>query len=99
MGTAEELRRLGLEVTCTDVKPLRGSVRDDVFEPDLSLYEGAAAIYLVRPGEEMQGGALRLARRVGADLVVRPLGDEVIAEGSPELFNVDGTPLYLWKSR
>lgn len=95
-GTADALRAEGYDVITTDVKGVEGAVRDDVFDPDPGVYEGAAAIYLVRPGEEMQAAALRLARDVGADLVVRPLGDEVLGEGDPELFNVRGTPLYVW---
>lgn len=94
--TAEALRNAGYDVVTTDVKPVRDAVRDDVFRPDESLYQGAAAIYLVRPGTEMQAAALHIAHAVSADLVVRPLGNEITGRGDPELVNVDGAPIYVW---
>lgn len=97
--TADALRNAGFDVLTTDVRPGLGDATDDVFDPDPELYRGAAALYLVRPGEEMQPPALRLARRVSADLAVRPLGTEVIRTGDPELHTVDGTPIYLWRRR
>lgn len=95
--TAEELREEGFSVVVTDKRRLDHAVRDDVFEPDVELYRGASAIYMVRPGEEMQGAALELAREVGCDLVVRPLAGEVLGSGGPDLRNVEGTPLYVWE--
>lgn len=97
--TADDLRSRGYDVLTTDVRPGLGDATDDVFDPDPDLYRGAAALYLVRPGEEMQPPARRLARRVGADLAVRPLGTEVVGTGDPELHTVDGTPIYLWRHR
>lgn len=97
--TAEALRAEGFDVTCTDIEEAEGAVRDDVFDPDTEIYRDAAAMYLVRPGEEMQAAALELAENVGADLAVRPLGTEVISRGDPDLHNLDGTPIYLWKNR
>lgn len=97
--TADDLRSAGYDVLTTDVEPGHGDATDDVFDPDPALYRDADAIYLVRPGEEMQSAALRLARRVTADLAVRPLGTEVIGTGDPDLHTVEGTPVYLWRRR
>jgi len=97
--TAEALRAEGFDVTCTDIEEVEGAVKDDVFDPDPEIYRDAAVVYLVRPGEEMQAAAHELAENVGADLAVCPLGTEVTSRGGPDLYNLDGTPIYLWKNR
>jgi uncharacterized UPF0146 family protein len=54
-------------------------VEDDVFSPDPDLYRGASLLYSIRPPLEMQLAMGRLASEVGAELIVRPLADEVAA--------------------
>ncbi len=76
----------GVEVKCTDIHPEPGVagaevIRDDVHEPDVSLYRGAEVIYAVRPGVEMVPSMIRLAQRVNADLLVYHLGGEMYMEG------------------
>jgi len=68
------------EVICTDVA---GSgpegvryVRDDVFKPDMSVYEGASLIYSIRPPVDMQDAIAAIAKKVGADLLIRPFASE-----------------------
>ncbi|HWG89648.1 MAG TPA: UPF0146 family protein [Candidatus Thermoplasmatota archaeon] len=73
----------GLKVRVTDVAP---KVReapppleahlDDLWEPNLDLYRGAALLYAIRIPEELQAPAARLARTVGAPLALLPLKDE-----------------------
>lgn len=73
----------GMDVLVTDVDPrvleapreLRAKV-DDLLDPKVGLYEGAALIYAQRIPEELQLAAARLAHRVGAPLALRPLKDE-----------------------
>ena len=89
-GRHETLRALratrpDLRVRATDVRPeaLHGlppgveGVVDDLHRPRAEVYAGAALLYVVRPGEEMQPALARLARTVGAPLAVRPLGSEL----------------------
>jgi uncharacterized UPF0146 family protein len=71
---AETLRELGLEVLTVDLEG--GDVADDVSRPRLELYEGASLIYALRPNPELLPHLERLADRVGADLLVRPLPGE-----------------------
>lgn len=59
---------------------------DDLYQPDPAWYSGADLIYSVRPGVEMVPALIDLARRIGADLVVYHLGDEVYESGG-ELIN------------
>jgi len=51
-------------------------VRDDIFDPDLRIYEGASLLYSIRAPAEMQRATASVALRVGADVIIRPLGSE-----------------------
>ena len=71
----------GLQVILTDreerlVAGLKVE-KDDIFSPRLELYRGAGLIYSIRPPLEMQLAMGDLAAKVGADVLVRPLMDEV----------------------
>lgn len=96
----------GTEVVVTDTDPrvreapppLRGEV-DDVLRPRLGLYEGAALLYAVRLPEDLHAPALALARRVGADLALRLLGDEAPAAPRPpdEVLTAAGGAWHVWR--
>jgi uncharacterized UPF0146 family protein len=74
----------GCEVLVTDTDPrvlgapapLRAAV-DDAFRPQRALYEGAALLLAVRAPEELQVAVAALARAVGADVLLLPLGQEL----------------------
>jgi uncharacterized UPF0146 family protein len=83
---ARLIKAAGALMLCTDIRPgIRHDglavVTDDVFEPDLRLYEGADLIYAVRPGVEMVPPLIALARRVNSDLLVYHLGCEIYGDG------------------
>ncbi|MHC1626161.1 MAG: UPF0146 family protein [Methanoculleaceae archaeon] len=84
---ARLLREAGIEVVTTDLSPVPVAesqvpvVIDDIFEPRLEIYEGADAIYSIRPGPEMVPPMIAIARRVSADLLVYHLGDEIYGDG------------------
>ena len=86
---AEIVLGAGALLLATDVKELpAGPVPvtiDDVFDPDISLYEGADVIYAVRPAIEMIPPLVSLARRAGSDLVVYHLGFEIYADGGEKI--------------
>ena len=71
----------GLDVVLTDREErLLGGLRvekDDIFSPRPELYRGASLLYSIRPPLEMQLAMGLLAARIGADVLVRPLMDEV----------------------
>ncbi|HUW85995.1 MAG TPA: UPF0146 family protein [Methanoregula sp.] len=58
---------------------------DDVFRPDISLYEGAELIYAIRPAVEMIPPLITLARRINCDLLVYHLGFETYGNGGEKI--------------
>jgi uncharacterized protein len=78
---ALDLAARGLDVVLTDKEErLLGGLRvlkDDIFSPRLELYRGASLLYSIRPPLEMQIAMGSLAAEIGADVLVRPLMDEV----------------------
>ncbi len=52
------------------------ALADDVLFPRLPVYEGANLVYSLHPPMELVPALERVARMVGADLLVAPLSDE-----------------------
>jgi uncharacterized UPF0146 family protein len=52
-------------------------VADDVFSPNLDLYQEASLLYSIRPPLEMQIAMGRIALDIGAEVILRPLADEI----------------------
>ncbi|MDD1693338.1 MAG: hypothetical protein LUQ71_01305 [Methanoregula sp.] len=87
---AEIIHAAGIPVRCTDVRALslpEGIVFtiDDVFEPDLSFYQGADVIYAIRPAVEMVPSLISLAERAGCDLLVYHMGFEIYGNGGERI--------------
>ncbi|KDE55135.1 UPF0146 family protein [Methanoculleus sp. MH98A] len=83
---ARLIKAAGALMLCTDIRPGvphdgLDVVTDDIFEPDLRLYEGADLIYAVRPGVEMVPPLIALADRIDSDLLVYHLGCEIYGDG------------------
>ena len=78
---AQGLQARGLDVVLTDKEErLLGGLlveKDDIFSPRLELYQGASLLYSIRPPLEIQLAMGLLALKLGADVLVRPLMDEV----------------------
>ncbi len=75
------LQARGLDVVLTDKEErllcgLRVE-KDDIFSPRLELYLGASLLYSIRPPQEMQLAMGLLAAKLRADILIRPLQDEV----------------------
>jgi len=102
-----ELQRLlpECEVIVTDVaEPPKLSgrvkfVRDDITEPKSSIYEGAALIYAVRPPPELQPYLLEVARKAGADLLIKPLASESISLRGGNLINYQGVAFHVFMGK
>lgn len=96
-------RRSDLEVVITDREERSlGCLRmkkDDIFSPCLDIYQGASLLYSIRPPLELQIAMGTLARKLGADLLIRPLADEIaeLPGFSRSLFNVGEARFYLFK--
>jgi uncharacterized UPF0146 family protein len=108
-GRVLEVARLlsarGLEVVLTDREErLQGSLcteKDDIFAPRMELYRGASLIYSIRPPLELQIAMGEVAARVGADILVRPLQDEVaeLPGFARRLVNVGEARFYLFRAK
>ncbi len=68
------------DLICTDVTdpgtPGLRFVRDDIYKPDLSLYQGAVLVYSIRPPTDMWVSIAGVASAAGADLIIRPFSSE-----------------------
>ncbi|HSQ93790.1 MAG TPA: UPF0146 family protein [Methanoregula sp.] len=83
---AQILSRAGKLLRSTDIKTVPvpedlAFVVDDVFLPDISLYENADVIYAIRPAIEMVPSLIMLAQRINCDLIVYHLGFESYGTG------------------
>ncbi len=69
-----------LDVVVTDVlgKKYYGVkfCRDDIFAPDIGIYRNASLLYSIRPPIDLQDAMAKVAKEVGADLLIRPFGNE-----------------------
>ncbi len=68
--------------------------KDDVMSPDLTLYQNSQLLYSLRPPLEIQCGILNVAQVVQADVLIMPLGDEIVEALSGFLRNYYGLALY-----
>ena len=69
-----------LDVVVTDINEQEYAgvrfCRDDIFAPDMSIYMKATLIYSIRPPIDMQEAIAQIAKKVGADILIRPFGNE-----------------------
>ncbi len=97
---ASRLNTLDLVITDREKRDLEGITvhADDIFSPRREIYEGASLLYSLRPPLEVQIAMGKLARVIGADVLVRPLGDEVAElEGfARKLVNTGEARFYLF---
>jgi uncharacterized UPF0146 family protein len=99
---ARIVRDAGIPIRCTDIRPVPSCngipvFRDDIFSPDDAIYGGADLLYAIRPGVEMVPPMIALARKIGADLLVYHLGNEVYGSGG-EIVDC-GVILHRYQSR
>ena len=93
------LQARGLRVGATDIQPEFVGLPvefDDIRSPRLDLYEGAQAIYAVRPPLELLPSLKGLANKLAIDLIVKPLADEPV-DGL--LINYGGSYFYLFPTQ
>ena len=97
------LKRSDLEVVVTDKQERNlGCLRvekDDIFSPRTDIYHGASLLYSIRPPLELQLAMGTLAMKLGADIIIRPLADEVaeLPYFSRSLLNVGEARFYLYQ--
>lgn len=69
---------------------------DDVSEPDLDIYEDSDLIYSIRTPYELYGHILKLAKKIGADILIKPLASEETPSWG-RLVNYSGSSFYFWE--
>lgn len=94
-----------LDVVVTDVNEQKYTgvrfCRDDIFAPDMEIYKNASLIYSIRPPIDIQDAIAKVAKKVGADLLIRPFGNEKADLGmyyrEYELVNYKKARFYLYR--
>lgn len=90
----------GISVFATDIRPFHYRklkvIVDDITKPDLSLYDGINLIYSMRPPPEVVPYMERLAEKVSADLIIKPLSSEYLEGG--RLIRNGNTTFFLWNN-
>ncbi len=95
-----------LDVVVTDVNEQKHTgvrfCRDDIFAPDIGIYKNASLIYSIRPPIDLQDAIAKVAKEVGADLLIRPFGNEKADLGKYymeyKLVNYKKARFYLYRS-
>lgn len=63
-----------------DINPSNDEIiKDDVTNPNYSIYENADLIYSIRPPEEIQKDISDIARNVGCDCILKPFSSEELS--------------------
>ncbi len=87
-----------LEIDAVDSRLAPIYVKDDVTCPVLHVYRGASLIFSFRPPLEIQSSILALSERIGADVLIKPFGSEIIEDVRLSLQSFRGVPLYLFRN-
>ncbi len=72
--------------------------KDDITSPDLRLYQNVQLLYSIRPPLEIQRGILNVAQVVHADVLIKPLGDEITEALRAFLRNYRGIVFYYFRA-
>lgn len=83
------------QIIATDVAG-RGVIIDDITRPNISIYENAELIYSIRPPPELYPHLENIARKVGADLIVRSLSSDFVKTRG-KIINYKKASFYLYK--
>ncbi|OKY78716.1 MAG: putative small methyltransferase [Candidatus Methanohalarchaeum thermophilum] len=76
--------------------------KDDVFDPDLDLYQGTNLIYAIRPPIEIQKPISEICKKVQSHLLIKPIQNEI--QDLSQFFqqfhlkNIKKTAVYLGKN-
>ena len=66
-----------IDLIMTDIDPANEDiVKDDVFNPNMSIYEDADILFSIRPPGELQEAIMKIRDEVNATLIIKPLFNE-----------------------
>lgn len=84
----------------TDINPSKDDIiKDDIENPNLSLYENIDIIYSIRPPYELQSYIMSLRDKVNATLIIKPLTNETLHSrlNKMKLINYKGLSFYIYE--
>ncbi len=94
-------KELSINIKLIDIHPTNEKIiKDDITKPNLKLYKDADLIYSIRPPEELQQDLVQLAKKINADLIIKPLSTEEInhnLQNKFKLINYHKTSFYIMK--
>lgn len=94
-------RNISVVATDKEACPIDGLCiqKDDIFSPRKEIYEGASLLYSIRPPIEVQLAMGCLAAELEADVLVRPLENEIasLPGFSRKLINIGDARFYSFK--
>ena len=66
-----------IDIVMTDIDPANENIiKDDVFNPNMSIYNGADILFSIRPPSELQEAIMKIRDEVNATLIIKPLFNE-----------------------
>ena len=66
-----------IDILMIDIDPANENIiKDDVFNPDMTIYEGADILFSIRPPAELQEAIMKIRDKVNATLIIKPLFNE-----------------------
>ncbi len=70
----------------TDINPKDSTViKDDITKPNMKIYENTDLIYSIRPPSELQPYLVKLANKINAQLIIKPLTNEDLNTGKVKM--------------
>ncbi|WP_298534441.1 UPF0146 family protein [uncultured Methanobrevibacter sp.] len=66
-----------IDIIMTDIDPANENIiKDDVFNPNMSIYKDADILFSIRPPAELQEAIMKIRDNVDATLIIKPLFNE-----------------------
>ena len=66
-----------IDIVMTDIDSANENIiKDDVFNPNMSIYNGADILFSIRPPAELQEAIMKIRDNANATLIIKPLFNE-----------------------
>ena len=89
-----------IDIVMTDIDPANENIiKDDVFNPNMSIYNGADILFSIRPPAELQEAIMKIRDEVNATLIIKPLFNEDlnIKKKKMKLKNFNRASFYIYE--
>lgn len=86
-----------INIIKTDINPSNNTViKDDITNPNMSLYEDVDIIYSIRPPSELQPYLMNLRDKTNSILIIKPLFNEDVNIKKMRLKNYKKASFYIY---